>query len=320
MSLFDKRRLLMDSAAAEQDPFAGERGRLERLAAQAQGDVARRIEVPDELGAFGGVADIPGPLYAQQQWSGNQFAVGGLPNVPLNRGNLIRINLPLKYARDWTIQLAAPSVPSGAPVAFPSTITTAAGLFGAPANIVPGVQLTWGHHGATETVIMDWPQLGGSITVHGSFVEVSISDPGDAANGRLANYVAWCSEGSAARAGLPAFQPVRTHQVGTLGPTASSGILPLVPRTRAWSLFGRQVTTTPIFLPLEVDFFDNAAAIRGQYVITDDSSGAFQTFFEAAQPRPIPIHSNAFQLVNRDNNVGHDWVDLSMTMWLDVGS
>lgn len=312
--MFNRKRILMQTAANELDPFARERQRLE---AHAAGALDVDAPSPDELGAFGGVADIPGRLYVQQQWAGQAFG-----REPISNSNLVRINLPIQFARDWTIQLAAPSVPSGAPVAFASTFATGDGTF-VPAGTQPGsVKVTWGHHGATETVIMDWPQMGGSLTVHGAFVEVSVSDPGDPGNGRLANYAAWCSEGSAARAGLPPFQPVRTFlQVG-LGPAAASGLIPLAPRCRAWSL----TATTPeafeaAMAPLRVNFLDNGAAQRGRYyVYTDLIANRLNILSEMAQPRPIPIHANVVQLTNTDINFGHTWDDIAFIQWLDVGS
>jgi hypothetical protein len=135
----------------------------------------------DELGSWEG-PDIPKGLWEQQQWAGVTPAMEGRvappPGVPL-----VRIQLPRKFSRDWSVQFACPN-PRGAG-AFNNAGFTSTGI----------ITLRWGHHGSMDEVLLTWPARGGAVTVHGSFVEVLYSDT-SAVNNAAA---CWVDEGRASR-------------------------------------------------------------------------------------------------------------------------
>lgn len=215
--LYDKKRAIVEAAAAERDYGAAPR-RLTAIAAALAGASAPTLgclEGDDELGAFGGGRDIPQGLWEQQQWSGRATQPTAGAGTPL-----IRLNLPLPYARDWTIQLAAPAVPSGAAVGVPSTFAAT-------------VRMSWGHHGSTDQVLFSWPERGASLTVHGNYLELSVLDVTPAAT-PTANYTAWLTEGASARQSPYAFQPTFTENVGTIGIGTNTGFFPFAARTRAF--------------------------------------------------------------------------------------
>lgn len=243
--LYDRKRMLIEAAKAERDQFGGAR-RVGALAAALTGAVAGGAELgcaDDELGAYGGSPNIPPGLVAMQQWAGGLIEV-----TPTRPGrNMVRINLPEDYARDWTIQLGAAGVPSGAAVGVASTQAAE-------------VQLRWGHHGAQETVVMDYPTRGGSFTVHGAYVEVAVFDPGTPPGTPTATYQVWVNEGASARSSPEAFQPVRSERFGTLaGVGAATFIAP--PRARAFYLTFRPAPALAAAVSMFVAMTDNGAVL-----------------------------------------------------------
>lgn len=255
-----------------------------------------------ELGAFGGVADIPARIHAAQQWSG--FLVGSQP-APQGRP-LIRVQLPLLYARDWTIHLATPQVPNpnGNNVALPSTALAT-------------VRLNWGHHGSIDQVELDWPARGGSITVHGAYVGLSVADPGGGAPALLnANYNAWLSEGAAARANPWQYQPVRTSRLGTINPGAVV-IAPAPARARAFYIKMRS-GGGPL-QEFEIQYLDNAVVrqVLGME-LSNSASPVPRLGTNQQNPLAFPPDCNALAIANI--TAGDVYFDVCIHWLLDLGS
>lgn len=157
-------------------------------------DILRRAmhaEFPDgRSNAYGGAEslgswegpDIPQGLWEQQQWAGVTAAMEGTTVTPPGKP-LVRIQLPRKFSRDWTIQFSNPN-PRGLG-AFNNAGFTSTGV----------VTLRWGHHGSFDECQLTWPARGGAITVHGSFVEVLHTDT-SATNNAAA---CWVDEGRGSR-------------------------------------------------------------------------------------------------------------------------
>lgn len=294
--LYDRKRLLVDAARAEADPFKATR-RLGALAAALTGAVAAPSQLGclegDELGAYGGVADIPPGLDSMQQWAG--FAT-----QPAQQKALIRVDLPLQYARAWTIQLAAPSVPSGAAVAVPSTNAAI-------------VTLRWGHHGSTDSAEFSWPDRGGSLTVFGAFVQLSVTDPTGAAT-PTANYNAWMTEGSAARTSQPFFQPIASRNLGTIAPTGAALAI-FDPRARAFYL-----TAVPAnFLagaPIEMRLQDNLVTRLVVEIDPGAGSSGHSLLDFAREPLFIPPWCNAVLFNNTSADI---WDAVTIHQVLDLG-
>jgi len=295
--LYDKKRLLMEAARAESDPRAAAR-RLSAIAGVLAGAAAAPVELGcmegDELGAYGGVADIPPGLESMQQWAG--FAT-----QPAQSKALIRVDLPIVYARAWTIQLASPQVPSGAAVAVPSTNAAV-------------VTLRWGHHGSVDEASFSWPDRGGSLTVFGSFVQVSVTDPTAAAT-PTANYNAWMTEGAAARTSEPFFQPISSKVVSASLAPLGVALATLDPRARAFYL-----TAVPAnFLaggPIEMRLQDNLVT-RLVVEIDPGNSGSSHDLLDMARiPFFIPPHVNAVLFTNTSADI---WDALTIHQVLDLG-
>jgi hypothetical protein len=115
--------------------------------------------------------EIPQEIYDAQKWGGEAVSTGAGSNSPFV--NVIRVQLPPKYSRDWVLSLNAPFSSNGfllenvgipAPTTWPDTDP----IF---------VKLVYGHGGGSaETVVMDYPSRGASYIVSGNYVEVSIKD------------------------------------------------------------------------------------------------------------------------------------------------
>lgn len=249
--LYDRKRLLLESALDEPDQFRASR-RLGALAAALTGVAAGGaqlgcLEGDDEyLGAWGGAKDIPAGLRDMQQWSGS------LTNeVTATRPgkNMVRIQLPEEYARDWTVQIMANTPPNVA--------------VGIPSTQAAELQVRWGHHGSVETVLMDFPTRGGSFTVHGAYLEVAVFDPGTPAGTVTANYQVWVNEGSSARNSPPPFQPVFTSHLGTLA-IGAIGVATAPARARAFYITA--VPGAAAATPFELRLTDNVA-VRAFYEI-----------------------------------------------------
>lgn len=297
--LYDVKKLLLESAGAEPDQFAAPR-RLSRVAAALAGGAlaaggAQLGCVDDELGAFAGVADIPEGLWQQQQWSGRTQQP-----TPASGQPLLRLNLPRQYARDWTIQLATPQVPSGAPLAVPSTFAAT-------------VRMRWGHHGSTDEVIMTWPETGGTLVVHGCFLELFVIDTTPATPAPTANYTAWLTEGAGSRGGVPQFQPSRMRLApGTLTPVSPAALFELSPRARSLYIMAR--SSNPAGAALDYTLLDNLVA-RFSGGITPGAVGSVisaETYLR--DPLLIPPFVNAILFTN---NTGDNW-DVGIIEMLDL--
>ena len=296
--LYDRKRLLVEAAADERDPFRAAR-RLGAIAAAMTGVAAPAAQLGcldggDELGAYGGVADIPPGLESMQQWAG--FAT-----QPAQQKALIRVDLPLLYARAWTIQLAAPQVPSGAAVAVPSTNAAI-------------VTLRWGHHGSVDEASFSWPDRGGSLTVFGSFVQVSVTDPTVAAT-PTANYNAWMTEGTAARTSQPFFQPISSKVVSASLAPAGAALATFDPRARAFYL-----TAVPAnFLagaPIEMRLQDNLVTRLVVEIDPGAGSSGHSLLDFAREPLFIPPWCNAVLFTNTSADI---WDAVTIHQVLDLG-
>lgn len=295
--LYDKKRLLMEAARAESDPYRASR-RLGAIAGMLAGAAAAPAELGcvegDELGAYGGVADIPLGLETMQQWAG--FAT-----QPAQAKALIRVDLPIVYARAWTIQLAAPQVPSGAAVAVPSTNAAI-------------VTVRWGHHGSTDEASFSWPDRGGSFTVFGAFVQVSVTDPTAAAT-PTANYNAWMTEGTAARTSQPFFQPISSKVVSTSLAPAGAALATFDPRARAF-----YITAVPAnYLagaPIEMRLQDNLVTRLVVEIDPGFGNGPHDLLEMARTPFFIPPWCNAVLFTNTSADI---WDALTIHQVLDLG-
>lgn len=302
MPMYDKTKMLLEAAARDR-AFLTRRDLGATMAGAVAGTAAASLGCmagDDELGAFGGVADIPPGVHEQQMWAGRVSGSDPVANRPL-----LRLNLPLLYARDWTVQMAAPSIaqPNVNNLAVPSTALST-------------VTLRWGHHGASEEVQMTWPSRGGSVTVHGSFLELLVSDPGGGAPPALnANYAAWLSEGSAARSNFFSFQPTRTVFAGTIA-IAGNALVTVPPRAKAFYM--TMVTAAGPILPLEIGLLDNIAT-RIQFEVEASNAAAAQPRLATILQSPIPIPPTV-NIVNVRNTTGDVVTDVEVHFLLDIGS
>jgi len=314
---FNRKKLLMAAAAA--DPaFSGRATRrLGAVASAAMGLSALGggaqlgcLEGDDELGAFGGVADIPQGLHDMQAWAGKLVAPGSFPTGQIQQKSLVRVDLPLQYARDWTVQLSTPQPPTPNPlnVALPST-----------ANAT--VRIAWGHHGSNDQVELDWPARGGSLTVHGSYLEVSVTDPGFVVGGGQsalgAAYSAWVSEGSAARQGPYWFQPTRTVAFGSKAGGAPPDLRAAPARARAFYLtMNTNVATSGV--GFQVYFADNNVVRAIQTLAGSQAAGQSPSLGSLlTQPMAWPPGCNVIGVENISGGVIDD---IRAVFLIDVGS
>lgn len=298
-NLYNVKRMLLESARAEPDQFKASR-RLSALAAAALGGAAVAptqlgcLEGDDELGAFGGVADIPQGLWEMQQWAGRADAPTPTVGKPL-----LRVDLPRLYARDWTIQLATPLVPPGAAVQVPSTFAAT-------------VRMRWGHHGSTDEVVFSWPERGGSMVVHGCFLELFVVDTTPAATA-TASYNAWLSEGAGARGALPTFQPMRQQlAAGTLTPVSPTQLFILSPRARSVYFVAR--SSNPVGIGLDYTLLDNLVARFSGVILPQSSNSPLGAESYMREPLLIPPLVNA---VLFNNTTADNW-DVSIVEMLDI--
>lgn len=296
--LYDRKRMLIEAAKAERDQFGGAR-RVGALAAALTGAVAGGAELgcaDDELGAYGGSPNIPPGLVAMQQWA------GGLTTITAARPgqNMVRISLPEDYARDWTIQLGAPGVPSGAALGVASTARAE-------------VQLRWGHHGAQETVVLDYPTRGASITVHGAAVEVAVFDPG-LAGAPTATYQVWVNEGSAPRSSPEPFQPMRTERTAVAIPVLGLVNFIAPPRARAFYI---SILEPGNAGALTLQLSDNVA-VRARYNFGFGLSANNPSGWNLIQTAwPLVPDANVLTVTN---NSGDPIESLAVHWLLDLGS
>lgn len=318
--LYDRKRML--AAAAAQDPNFNPRAarRLGAIAGAAMGlgafaaggsQLGCLVEGDDELGAFGGVADIPKGLHDMQAWSGKLAVPGTFPTGTVQQKSLVRVDLPLQYARDWTIQLSTPSPPlppNPLNVALPSTQSAT-------------VRIAWGHHGSNDQVELDWPARGGSLTVHGAYVEVSVTDPGVSAGGGNsalgAQYSAWLSEGSAARQGPYWFQPTRTISFGSKAGGAPPDLRATPPRARAFYLtMNTNVATSGV--GFQIYFADNNVVRAIQTIAGSQAAGQSPSLGSLlTQPMVWPPSCN---VIGVENISGGAIDDIRAVFLVDVGS
>jgi hypothetical protein len=110
--------------------------------------------------------DIPTNIRNSQLWGGQaNVDVDGNADNP----NLIRVQLPAEYERDWTIHIPAPIFQTGA-----ARIATGAGAGLTPAAENVDVVITYGGAlGVTQTIRIDYPVMGRTFGVRGSSVQVS---------------------------------------------------------------------------------------------------------------------------------------------------
>lgn len=297
--LYDVKRLLLEAAQAEPDQFKATR-RLGRVAAALAGGAlaaggAQLGCVDEELGAFGGVADIPEGLWQQQQWSGRTSQP-----TPASGQPLLRLNLPRQYARDWTVQLATPQVPSGAALAVPSTFAAT-------------VRVRWGHHGSTDEAIMTWPELGGTFVVHGCFLELFVIDTTPATPAPTANYTAWLTEGAGARGGVDQFQPSRQQlAAGTLTPVSPTQLFILSPRAKSLYIVAR--SSNPFGVALDYTLLDNLVARFSGFVQPQGANTPLGAEQYLRYPLYIPPFVNAILF---NNTTADNW-DVSIVEMLDL--
>lgn len=171
-----------------------------------------------ELGAWEG-PDIPRGLWEMQQWSGSTPALLNSPVPPVAGVPLVRINLPSKYTRDFTIQFACPN-PRGAG-AFNNAGFTSTGR----------ILLRWGHNGAMEEAEMTWPARGGAVTVHASTIEVLYRDTSAVNNAA----VCWVDEGRASRTSS-GYKPCLVELVGNMVYEGFPQVVTLAKRCRSFAV------------------------------------------------------------------------------------
>jgi hypothetical protein len=169
-----------------------------------------------ELGSWEG-PDIPKGLWEQQQWAGVTPAMNSQIAAPPGKP-LVRIQLPRKFSRDWTVHFANPQ-PRGLG-AFNNAGFTSTGV----------ITLRWGHHGSFDEVQLTWPARGGAVTVHGSFVEVLYSDT-SAINNAAA---CWVDEGRASRTSS-GYKPCLVNFVSLSLAFGGIAVVTLAPRCRSFA-------------------------------------------------------------------------------------
>lgn len=110
--------------------------------------------------------NIPQNVRAQQLWGAQaNIDINGNADTP----NLVRVQLPAEYERDWTIHFPAPIFQTGAPL-----IATGPGAGLCPAVENVDVVVTYGGAlGISQTIVMDYPTRGKTIGVRGSAIQVS---------------------------------------------------------------------------------------------------------------------------------------------------
>lgn len=276
--------------------------KMEMLAEAARND-------PRFRGVYGGqlpaIVDIPPGLWAEQQWSGSLVGSRGV----FERRPMIRVQLPMEYARDWTVQLSTPVIPNpnGSLVTEPSTNNST-------------VFLAWGHHGAREEVQLTWPSRGASVTVYGSYLEVSLTDPGITPLPLPflgANYFAWVSEGAAARTSPYQWQPVRILQLGGLLGMGASADFIAPPRTRAvYFTLANAALNSGLMLSLR--FMDHGV-VRSFFGVAGNAISGTDPNIGQMQQVPFvwPAHAS---LVRVTNETGAALSELTAHFLIDVGS
>jgi hypothetical protein len=253
----------------------------------------------DELGAYEG-PDIPRGLWEMQQWAGQTPALrniaGPAVNVPL-----VRINLPHKYTRDFTIHFACPA-PRG-PGAFDNAGFTSTSR----------VTLRWGHNGAFEEVDLTWPARGGSVTVHASTLEVLYNDTSAVNNAA----VCWVDSGRASRT-AEGYKPCLVTLIGTMEYGGASGIqvVSLARRTRSYALaWAYQLGVTGIAQAIQQEANANPL---GQTWHTDN---IVDNVNGVNMSKEVPVHhwATELQISNFSTTMETDLINVTLLQYLDLG-
>lgn len=259
-----------------------------------------------ELGAWEG-PDIPRGLWEMQQWSGSTPALLNSTVAPVAGVPLIRINLPSKYTRDFTIQFACPN-PRGAG-AFNNAGFTSTGV----------ILLRWGHNGAMEEAEMTWPARGGAVTVHASTIEVLYRDTSAVNNAA----VCWVDEGRASRT-PQGFKPCLVTNIGTMVYGGPSGlqVITLAKRCRAYALAWAAVLGVDGIAQV-VQQEANANPLASGWHTDGGAGGAaiVNNVNGVSMLGEVPVHhwATELQITNLSTTAETDLIGVTLLQYLDLG-
>lgn len=282
--LFSRQRMLIESARVEGSRVPG---------------------VPPALMTINRM--VPEAIFQAQRWQGSAQTP-----TPNEGTTLIRVQLPRELARDWTIQLGTTR-----PVIFKNP----------PSNLDGGdtrnalVNLTWGHNGSMDSVVMSWPSKGSSFSIYASNFELSVVDAGLALadvgvpSFLGATYNAWVDEGRRPDVGDRGIGPVLSQLLGTQV-TANTALGPFAVPARARSFLPTWNVAPPFAQAFQIIGFGrnetNIAAVR----VDGFSAGRPN---DMCRVMPVPYNATQWFWQNTEPAFGANSFQPTMHWFLDLG-